>query len=38
VPLARPRRRLELASDPTYSACRAAILDFLYRKQLKQAA
>lgn len=38
VPLARPRSRLALANDPTYVECRAAILDFLYRKQLKHAA
>ena len=38
VKLERPRKRLELASDPVYSECRAAILDFLYRKQLKHAA
>ena len=38
VPLARPRNRLDLANDQTYVACRAAILDFLYRKQLKKAA
>jgi nitrate/nitrite transport system ATP-binding protein len=38
VDLAHPRNRLELADDPEYVRCRAAILDFLYRKQLKHAA
>jgi nitrate/nitrite transport system ATP-binding protein len=38
VNLDRPRERLALASDSTYTACRAAVLDFLYRKQLKKAA
>jgi nitrate/nitrite transport system ATP-binding protein len=38
VRLPRPRKRLELAHDAHYVECRAAILDFLYRKQLKQAA
>jgi len=33
VPLARPRDRLALAHDPTYIACREAVLEFLYRKQ-----
>jgi nitrate/nitrite transport system ATP-binding protein len=32
VPLARPRRRLELASDPTYVRCRTAVLEFLYAR------
>ena len=31
VPLARPRRRLELVSDPTYR-CRSAVLKFLYER------
>ena len=38
VPLERPRDRLVLASDPRYLKCRTAVLDFLYRKQLRQAA
>ena len=38
VPLARPRERLALAHDKTYTDCRAAVLDFLYRKQLRKAA
>ena len=33
VPLAKPRDRLALAHDPTYIACREAVLEFLYRKQ-----
>lgn len=32
VPLARPRRRLELVSDPTYTRCRAEVLRFLYER------
>jgi nitrate/nitrite transport system ATP-binding protein len=32
VPLARPRRRLELATDPTYIRCREAVLKFLYER------
>lgn len=32
VPLARPRRRLELAQDPTYIRCRSAVLKFLYER------
>ncbi|WP_181708128.1 ABC transporter ATP-binding protein [Chthonobacter rhizosphaerae] len=32
VPLARPRRRIELASDPTYIKCRSAVLKFLYER------
>jgi nitrate/nitrite transport system ATP-binding protein len=38
VDLPHPRNRLALANDPTYVACRGAVLDFLYRKQLKHAA
>jgi nitrate/nitrite transport system ATP-binding protein len=34
VGLPRPRERMALADDPTYHACRAAVFDFLYRKQL----
>ena len=32
VPLARPRKRLELILDPTYVACRAAVLEFLHKR------
>ncbi len=32
VDLKRPRQRLELASDPTYIACRQSVLQFLYEK------
>jgi len=32
VPLERPRRRLELASDRTYLKCREAVLKFLYER------
>lgn len=32
VPLARPRRRLELATDPVYIRCRTAVLKFLYER------
>lgn len=32
VPLARPRHRLALVADPTYIACREAILRFLYER------
>jgi nitrate/nitrite transport system ATP-binding protein len=39
VPLARPRRRIELAADPTYIQCRSAVLKFLYeRHRLVEAA
>ena len=41
VPLARPRDRVTLAEDPTYMACRKAVLDFLYTRHgvsHKQAA
>ncbi|MFA7267798.1 MAG: ABC transporter ATP-binding protein [Sterolibacterium sp.] len=38
VKLARPRQRLALAHDPVYAECRAAILEFLYHKQLQKAA
>ena len=31
VPLPRPRARLELLADPTYTSCRAAVLEFLAR-------
>ena len=32
VKLARPRKRLELVSDPTYVAAREAVLKFLYER------
>ncbi|MBP1871690.1 Bicarbonate transport ATP-binding protein CmpD [Ensifer adhaerens] len=32
VPLARPRRRIELAADRTYLKCREAVLKFLYER------
>ncbi|WP_029352920.1 ABC transporter ATP-binding protein [Bosea sp. 117] len=32
VPLPRPRRRLELVTDPTYLKCREAVLKFLYER------
>ena len=32
VPLARPRQRLELIADPTYVACRTAVLEFLHKR------
>ncbi|TGP23006.1 MULTISPECIES: ABC transporter ATP-binding protein [unclassified Mesorhizobium] len=32
VPLARPRRRIELASDRTFLCCREAVLKFLYER------
>jgi nitrate/nitrite transport system ATP-binding protein len=39
VPLARPRRRIELAADPVYIQCRSAVLKFLYeRHRLVEAA
>ena len=39
VPLARPRRRVELVADPTYLRCRSAVLKFLYeRHRLVEAA
>jgi nitrate/nitrite transport system ATP-binding protein len=30
VDLPRPRRRIELADDPTYTQCRAEVLRFLH--------
>src|SRR6266511_2142876 len=33
VPLSRPRRRLEVASSPTYLKCRQRVLEFLYERQ-----
>lgn len=39
VPLARPRRRLELATNPTYLRCRQRVLEFLHqRHRLVEAA
>ncbi|MCC4115172.1 ABC transporter ATP-binding protein [Aromatoleum toluclasticum] len=38
VKLARPRDRLALAEEPEFAHGRAAVLDFLYKKQLKRAA
>ena len=32
VPLARPRKRLELAADPSYIKCRQRVLEFLYAR------
>jgi nitrate/nitrite transport system ATP-binding protein len=32
ITLPRPRRRLELATDPEYARCRAAVLEFLYAR------
>ena len=38
VDLPRPRDRLALAADRRYIELRSTVMDFLYRKQLKQAA
>jgi nitrate/nitrite transport system ATP-binding protein len=38
VDLPRPRERLALAGSPRYMAPRTTVMDFLYRKQLRQAA
>ncbi|MBI4990028.1 MAG: ABC transporter ATP-binding protein [Rhodocyclales bacterium] len=38
VDLPRPRDRLALAHDAGFQACRAALLEFLYQKQLRRAA
>jgi nitrate/nitrite transport system ATP-binding protein len=38
VDLPRPRERIELAAEPRYLELRGAVMDFLYRKHLKQAA
>ena len=39
VPLARPRKRLALAADPTYLKCRQRVLEFLYeRHRFSEAA
>jgi nitrate/nitrite transport system ATP-binding protein len=32
IPLARPRDRVELANDPQYLECRAAVVEFLHRR------
>ncbi|HEY8333160.1 MAG TPA: ABC transporter ATP-binding protein [Tardiphaga sp.] len=32
VPLARPRKRLDLATDPVYLKCRKRVLEFLYER------
>ena len=32
VPLARPRKRLEMAANPTYLKCRQRVLEFLYER------
>jgi len=37
VDLARPRRRLDLVEDPTYTHARAAVLEFLYARHAKPA-
>jgi nitrate/nitrite transport system ATP-binding protein len=37
VPLARPRKRLELVEDPTYVHARAAVLEFLYARHAAPA-
>jgi nitrate/nitrite transport system ATP-binding protein len=38
VELERPRDRLALAQDTRFAEYRAAVFEFLYRKQLKKAA
>jgi len=38
IDLPRPRDRLTLAGDPRYMALRTAVLQFLYQKQMKEAA
>ena len=38
VDLARPRERLALANDPRYHGYRAAVLEFLYHRQMRPAA
>ena len=38
VKLTKPCDRLQLAHDPHFAECRAAILEFLYQKQMKKAA
>ncbi len=38
VDLPRPRERLALAGHPRYLQCRKAVLQFLYQKQMREAA
>ena len=38
VDLLKPRNRLALAKDPHYHKLRSAVLEFLYQKQIKEAA
>jgi nitrate/nitrite transport system ATP-binding protein len=38
IDLPRPRERLALAGHPRYVALRADLLEFLYRKQMREAA
>ena len=38
VDLLKPRNRLALAKDPHYHLLRSAVLEFLYQKQVKEAA
>jgi len=38
IDLPRPRNRLALAGDRRYMALRAELLEFLYRKQMREAA
>ena len=38
IDLPRPRERLALATNPRYMALRTAVLQFLYQKQMRQAA
>ncbi len=38
VPFARPRNRVDLATDPVYLECRAAVVDFLHRRHTNPTA
>jgi nitrate/nitrite transport system ATP-binding protein len=38
IDLPRPRDRLALANDVSYHRCRGAVLEFLYRRQMRPAA
>jgi nitrate/nitrite transport system ATP-binding protein len=38
VDLPRPRNRLQLAENPHYHHLRGQVLEFLYQKQVRQAA
>jgi nitrate/nitrite transport system ATP-binding protein len=38
VSIPRPRKRLELASNPTYLKCRQRVLEFLYERHRRDAA